>query len=36
MKRLVTVLLAATDGAKIDFELAIAHPNQPVTVAPPT
>jgi hypothetical protein len=22
-------------GAKVDFELAIAHPNQPVTVAPP-
>jgi hypothetical protein len=23
-------------GAKVDFELAIANPNQPVTVAPPT
>jgi hypothetical protein len=28
-------VLGSVVGAKVDFELAIAHPNQPVSVAPP-
>ncbi len=29
-------VLGEVVGAKVDFELAVANPNQPVTVAPPT
>jgi hypothetical protein len=29
-------VLGDVGGAKIDFELAVSHPNTPVSVAPPT